>query len=224
MSPILIGFIVAIFLEDNHAPFYVAARVGKRFKSFRMVKLRSMRVGNAKGPSSTSKDDARITRIGRLVRKYKLDELTQLINVLIGDMSLVGPRPNVPSEVALYTEQERDLLSVRPGITDFASIVFSDEGDILEGSDDPDHDYNRLIRPWKSRLGLFYIANRTLGLDIKLIALTALSILSREGALKKTAKLVGSLGAEESLVQICTRVKVLEPTPPPGADKVVSAV
>lgn len=223
-SPVLVGFIIAIYVEDRHSPFYVAPRVGKGFRNFRMVKLRSMSVGGAGGPSSTSKDDHRITRVGSLVRKYKLDELTQLINVLIGDMSLVGPRPNVPSEVALYTAEERELLSVRPGITDFASIVFSDEGEILEGSADPDLDYNQLIRPWKSRLGLFYLSVRSLTLDIRLILLTALSIFSREQSLKETTSLVERLGADPDVVEICRRERTLEPTPPPGADEIVSAI
>ena len=120
-----------------------------------MVKLRSMIINADKNKvDSTASDDMRITRVGMMIRAYKLDELTQLINVLKGDMSLVGPRPNVQRDVDLYSETEKRLLSVKPGITDFSSIIFSDEGDILSGLDDPDIAYNQLIRPWKSRLGI----------------------------------------------------------------------
>jgi lipopolysaccharide/colanic/teichoic acid biosynthesis glycosyltransferase len=108
----------------------------------------------------------RITPVGQFIRGYKLDELTQLWNVLKGEMSLVGPRPNVKRETDLYTKVEKDLLTVKPGITDFASIVFSDEGEILSGQSDPDVSYNQLIRPGKSRLGLFYIKVRSIKTDI----------------------------------------------------------
>ena len=97
--------------------------------------------------------------VGKLIRKLKLDELTQILNVINGSMSFVGPRPNTPYDVKLYSQEEKKLLSIRPGITDISSIVFSDEGDILEKYDNPDLAYNQLIRPWKSRLGLFYINN-----------------------------------------------------------------
>src|SRR5205085_5451329 len=155
-SPILLPVMFLIWRQDGFSPFYIAARVGRRESLFHMVKLRSM-VKNAdkSGVDSTSMDDRRITRVGQFVRKYKLDELTQLWNVLRGEMSLVGPRPNVKRETDLYTREEKRLLTVRPGITDFASIVFSDEGEILAGQPDPDIAYNQLIRPGKSRLGIF---------------------------------------------------------------------
>ena len=138
LSPILITVAFIVYLQDFHNPLYIAPRVGKQRKMFNMVKLRSMIVAADKsGVDSTSSDDKRITWIGRFIRKIKLDEITQLWNVLIGDMSLVGPRPNVERDVAIYTEEELHLLDVRPGITDFSSIVFSDEGDILKGSLNP---------------------------------------------------------------------------------------
>ena len=144
-----------VYRQDKESPFYMAPRVGRNNTIFKMAKLRSM-VSNAdkSGVDSTSANDSRITPIGHKIRKYKLDELTQLWNVFIGDMSLVGPRPNVQRDVDLYTKDEKNLLNVRPGITDFSSIVFSDEGDILKDKKDPDLSYNQLIRPWKSRLGL----------------------------------------------------------------------
>jgi lipopolysaccharide/colanic/teichoic acid biosynthesis glycosyltransferase len=124
-----------IWLQDWHSPFYIASRVRRRDETFRMVKLRSM-VANAEkiGSASTAATDRRITWVGRLIRKYKLDEFMQLWNVLKGDMSLVGPRPQVERHVRFYTEEEYHLFDSKLGITDFSSIVFSDEGEILKGS------------------------------------------------------------------------------------------
>ena len=223
-SPILLPAMLAVWLQDRKSPFYIAPRVAKGGSMFRMVKLRSMVVGADKNKvDSTSASDARITPIGHFIRKFKLDELTQLWNVFKGDMSLIGPRPNVKRETDLYTTEEQRLLTVRPGVTDLASIVFSDEGDILEGSADPNLDYNQLIRPWKSRLSLFCIAHSSLGLDIRLIALTAVAILNKEKALKGIGSLLRKLGADEELIRAASRMHPLVPTPPPGATEVVAS-
>ncbi len=136
-------------------------------------------------------------------------------------MSFVGPRPNVQRETELYTKEEMKLLSVRPGITDFSSIVFADEGDILTDSNDPDLDYNQLIRPWKSRLGIFYVKNRTLVLDIKLMFITAISIISKKNALNIINKILIKLSAEDKLIEISKRENQLIPYPPPGSDSIV---
>ena len=222
-SPILLPIIVAIWLHDFHSPFYVAPRAGKNGKPFNMIKLRSMVVNADKfGIDSTSALDPRITPIGHFVRRYKLDELSQLWNVLKGDMSLVGPRPQVPRDVAIYTEKERELLKVKPGITDISSIVFADEGEILKGSEDPDLRYNQIIRPWKSRLGLLYIEHQSIWLDLRLIFLTTLAILSKEGALSGVQKVLGSLGADEKLRRIARRTEELTPSPPPGSNEIVA--
>ena len=155
-SPIILFACLGIYYQDKHSPFYIAKRTGKNGKSFNMIKLRSMIINAEKNKvDSTSANDPRITKIGKVIRKLKLDEISQLFNVLVGEMSLVGPRPNVKRETDLYTKVEKNLLKVQPGITDFASIIFSDESDILKNVDDPDISYNQLIRPWKSRLGLF---------------------------------------------------------------------
>lgn len=224
LSPILITVAFIVYLQDFYNPLYIAPRVGKQRKIFNMVKLRSMIVAADKsGVDSTSTSDNRITWIGRFIRKIKLDEITQLWNVLIGDMSLVGPRPNVERDVAIYTEEELHLLDVRPGITDFSSIVFSDEGDILEGSEDPDLDYNQLIRPWKSRLGIFYIRHQSILLDIKLILLTVTTIISRQKALNGINRMLSKLSADEKLIEIVKRESRLIPYPPPGADIIVSS-
>lgn len=222
-SPLLIPIILIVWVQDWHSPFYVAMRVGKGERLFKMVKLRSMIVNAHKtGVDSTSSNDNRITGVGRFIRRYKLDELSQLWNVLIGDMSLVGPRPNVKRETDLYTIEEKKLLSVKPGITDFSSIVFSDEGDILKDNPDPDIAYNQLIRPWKSKLGIFYIANRSLLLDLRLIYLTVIAIISRDIALKSISGILTNLKADDELVRVSLRTDVLIPSPPPGAKNIVT--
>lgn len=223
-SPLLLPVIFLIWIHDWHTPFYIAPRVGKGERLFRMVKLRSMRVNaDRSGVDSTAAGDSRITPVGRFVRRYKLDEIMQLWNVLLGDMSLVGPRPNVERETRLYTEVEKELLTVKPGITDFASIVFADEGDILQGKADADLAYNQLIRPGKSRLGIFYIRRRTLWIDIRLIMLTAIGMVSRSTALAAVSATLASLGAPEDLVTLARRRDTLVPSAPPGAERIVQS-
>ncbi|PHR27872.1 MAG: sugar transferase [Desulfotalea sp.] len=224
ISPVLLVFMLLIWLQDFHSPFYIAQRVGRNGTLFNMIKLRSMVAGADKsGIDSTAAGDLRITKIGRMIRRYKLDELSQLWNVLFGQMSLVGPRPNVSRDVDLYTAKEMGLLEVCPGITDISSIVFSDEGDILEGADDPDLLYNQIIRPWKSRLGIFYVQHHGLLLDIKLILLTIMSLISRRKALEGVAKILQSLGADQRLIAVARRNTALQPCPPPGAEAVVTS-
>lgn len=223
LLPLLLPVMFLIWAQDRHSPFYIAPRVGAKERPFRMVKLRSMLINADKsGVDSTAANDRRITPVGVFVRRYKLDEVMQLWNVLKGDMSLVGPRPNVERETRMYTLAEKYLLSVRPGITDFASIVFADEGEILQGRADPDLAYNQLIRPWKSRLGLFYVEKKSVGLDLTLIALTVRAIMSRQAALQAVARLLKRRGADEELVQIAYRNSELLPAPPPGSNEIVS--
>ncbi len=224
MSPILWLFMLLIWLQDRHCPFYIAPRVGRHGRTFRMVKLRSMIVGADKtGVDSTASGDKRITWVGHLMRRYKLDEFSQLWNVFWGDMSLVGPRPNVQREVDLYTEEERHLLDLRPGITDLASIVFSDEGDILEGSKDPDLKYNQVIRPWKNRLGLLHVKERSFWLDLHIIGLTVIAILSRPRALCGVQRILKKLGADTQLVRVAQRRDPLQPYPPPGSNRIIES-
>ncbi|MFN8650398.1 MAG: sugar transferase [Gemmatimonadales bacterium] len=225
-SVILVPAMIAVWWQDKHSPFYIATRAARGGGTFRMVKLRSMRIlADTTGVSSTAGDDPRITAVGRFVRKWKLDELTQLWNVLIGDMSLVGPRPQVVVDTTYYTGEEKELLSVRPGITDLASIVFSDEGEILRGAEDPDLKYNQVVRPWKSRLALLYVRQKpSVLLDIRIILLTLRTIASREDALVAASALVARLGGGEKLAQVAMRRWPLEPAPPPGATEIVSVV
>jgi lipopolysaccharide/colanic/teichoic acid biosynthesis glycosyltransferase len=211
VSPLLAVILFLVWQQDRHSPLYIADRAGVGGKSFRMVKIRSMVNGaDRTGVESTSADDNRITPLGHFIRRWKLDELSQLWNVLKGDMSLVGPRPNTLNEVADYSEEERRLLTVRPGITDFSSIVFSDEGNILKDSIDPNSDYTLLIRPWKSRLGLIYVQHSGVTLDIQLIWLTVLGIFDKNRALARVSKILKRLGAPESLIVVAQRQVPLE--------------
>ena len=223
LSPIIFIFFILIFLQDFNYPFYIASRVGKNGIPFNMIKFRSMIVNaNASGVDSTASDDKRITTIGRIVRKFKIDEIPQLFNVMIGEMSFVGPRPNVESETRMYSKEEQRILSVKPGITDFSSIVFSDEGDILEGSDDPDLKYNQIIRPWKSRLALLYIDNRTIMIDIKIIIWTVLGVFSKKYVLKNITNFLKSIKSDNLLIEVCKRVEEPMAFHPPGFNKIIS--
>ena len=222
-APIIIPVCLLIWLQDLHSPFYIAPRVGKDGKTFHMIKLRSMIVNaDNTGVDSTSSQDKRITPIGHFIRAYKLDEIPQLWNVLVGEMSLVGPRPNVPREVSLYTEVEKKLLTVKPGITDLASIVFADEGEILKDSKNPDLDYNQLIRPWKSRLSLLYVNHQSFILDAQLITLTITAIFNQKKANTEITKIVQRLSEDKKLEKIVLRQEKLIPFPPPGSDEIVT--
>lgn len=173
LSPIFL-IIGAVIKLDSHGPvFYRGIRVGRGGKLFRMIKFRTMlsKAENLGGPS-TPRDDPRITRIGRLVRRFNLDELPQFINVLKGDMSIVGPRAEVPQYVALFTEEEKAILTVRPGITDWATLWIGDEGKILEGSEDPERSYMEKIWPEKHRLALEYVRNHSLRTDFEIMLKT----------------------------------------------------
>ena len=223
-SPVLLPVMFLVWRQDGHSPFYVAERVGQNDRPFKMVKLRSMVINADKsGVDSTGANDNRITAVGQFIRRYKLDELTQLWNVFKGDMSLVGPRPNVKRETDLYTPVERKLLGAKPGITDISSIVFSDEGDILKDQADPDIAYNQLIRPGKSMLGLLYIENQSLWLDIKLCFLTVLAVLSRERALAGVQKILKDIKVSGDVLQLASRKQALVPRAPPGGDHIVTS-
>jgi lipopolysaccharide/colanic/teichoic acid biosynthesis glycosyltransferase len=223
-SPVILPVLFLVWRQDGHSPFYVAPRSGRDGVQFKMIKLRSM-IKNADktGVDSTGANDMRITPVGHFIRRYKLDEITQLWNVLLGDMSLVGPRPNVKRETDLYTSEERHLLDVKPGITDFSSIVFSDEGDILKDQADPDIAYNQLIRPGKSLLGLFYVNHRSLWVDMQLCVLTALAIVSRPHALAGVQALLRTCGAPAALIELAARQSPLVPMPPPGSSRIVTS-
>lgn len=172
ISPILLFIALIISLESKGGVFYKQKRVGKGNKDFYVYKFRSMIVdADKKGLLSIGKDgkDPRVTKVGYIIRKYKLDELPQLLNVLKGDMSLVGPRPEVRKYVDLYNKEQMQVFKVRPGITDIASIKFRNENDLLSQSPNPEEYYIKEIMPQKLALNLEYIKTRTFLGDIKLI-------------------------------------------------------
>lgn len=171
--PLFVCLYAAVCLESAGGGFYRQKRVGKGEKEFVLYKFRSMRQGSdRKGLLTVGDRDARITKTGAFIRRYKLDELPQLFNVLKGDMSLVGPRPEVPRYVALYNPQQRQVLSVRPGITDYASIEYVDENTLLGKAEDPDEVYIHQIMPDKIRYNMKYIENRSVKEYFKVIFLT----------------------------------------------------
>lgn len=178
LSPLFLFLGLAIKLESPGAVFYRSLRKGKSAKSFLMYKFRSM-VSDADkiGGPSTPSDDIRLTKTGKFLKKFQLDELPQLVNVLKGEMSLVGPRPEVPFYVDMMTEEEKkEILSVRPGMTDFASLWNFHEGEILKGSLDPEKTYQEKIRPEKIRLQRKYVKEQSFFTDLKIIFKTILKI------------------------------------------------
>lgn len=178
LSPLFVVVAVWIVIDNPGPVFYRQMRVGKDGKDFDLLKFRSMRTGADKESLITiGEHDSRITRAGYYIRKYKLDELPQLWNVLTGDMSLVGPRPEVRRYVDMYTDEQRQVLTVRPGITDYASIEYIDENRILAQAEDPDRTYIEEILPAKIALNMRYIKHQTLGEYMKIIFLTLAKII-----------------------------------------------
>lgn len=181
LSPLLAALAVLVKLSSAGPVLYCGVRAGRGGRPFRMMKFRSMVIDAERlGGPSTSDTDPRVTRAGAWMRRYKLDELPQLFNVLIGDMSLVGPRPEVLSEVAGYTVEQRRVLDLRPGITDLASLWNADEGAVLAGAVDPHVAYKKHIQPTKLALQLRYWGEESLWLDLKLIAYTLIRIVGKE--------------------------------------------
>lgn len=223
--PLILFFSILIIIYDKSNPIYISIRIGKNGKRFKIYKIRTMVINADKlGGTSTKKSDSRLLPMGNIIRKLKLDELTQIINVINGSMSFVGPRPNTPFDVNLYSREEKSLLSIKPGITDFSSIIFADEGDILEGYEDPDLAYNQLIRPWKSKFGLFYIEHSSLRLDLQLIALTVLNSIFRRKTLNIISGIIKRYKGSTSLIEISRRKIKLVPSTPPGFDQPIQKI
>jgi lipopolysaccharide/colanic/teichoic acid biosynthesis glycosyltransferase len=180
LAPLLLLIALAVALGSPGGAFFRQERVGRDGRPFKLLKFRSMRPGSeAQGQLTVGGRDPRITGIGYLLRKTKLDELPQLWNVLVGDMSLVGPRPEVPRYMALYTAEQRAVLSVRPGITGLASLAYIDENEVLSRSADPERAYIEEVMPAKLALDLRYVRERSLWLDLRIMARTALRLLRR---------------------------------------------
>lgn len=173
LLPLFAGVAAMIKLDGPGPVFFRQVRVGRWGRSFRVFKFRTMVMhADELGGPSTPRGDPRITRVGRVLRRLNLDELPQLVNVLMGDMSIVGPRPEVPQYVALFSEDEKAILTVKPGITDWATLWIRNEGQRLAGSPDPERTYLEEIWPVKHRLALEYVRNRSLWVDLKIILLT----------------------------------------------------
>lgn len=179
LSPLFIILTIWIKCDSIGPVFYKQVRVGRNNMDFQLFKFRSMRVGSdKKGLITVGGHDPRITRSGYYIRKYKLDEFPQLINVFKGDMSLVGPHPEVRKYVDMYTEEQMHVLDVRPGITDLASIRYRNENELLERVNDPDKYYVEVIMPDKLRINLEYVARHSFTFDIRLIFQTFRAIVS----------------------------------------------
>jgi|SRR5690554_2847295 len=179
LSPLFVFIALAIIFDSRGGVFFIQTRVGKNFKPFGLFKFRTMRPFSEKeGRLTVGNNDPRITRVGKYLRKYKLDELPQLFNVVNGTMNLVGPRPEVPEYVEFYTEEQRKVLSVKPGITDYASLLYFHENEVLAQSENPRETYLREVMPAKLKLNLEYMANKSFGEDLKIIFKTVLRILT----------------------------------------------
>lgn len=170
LSPLLICVALAIALDSKGGVFFIQTRVGKNFKPFGLYKFRTMRpFAEREGKLTVGNNDPRITKVGAVLRKYKIDELPQLFNVLNGTMSLVGPRPEVPEYVECYTDEQRKVLSVKPGITDYASLLYFNENEILAKSSNPKATYLNEVMPAKLKLNLEYIERKSFNEDLKII-------------------------------------------------------
>jgi lipopolysaccharide/colanic/teichoic acid biosynthesis glycosyltransferase len=178
---------------------------------------------NALQVDTTTANDPRITSVGNIIRATKIDEIPGFWNVLRGHMSLVGPRPNVKTATDLYTEIEVNLLAVKPGMTDFSSIAFYDQAEILGAHGDPFLAYNQIMRPLKSRLGLLYVNTKCLILDLKIIGFTILAQFSHPAALRRMSGTLERLGASPEFCRTIRREVPFEPTPPPGADEIIQS-
>lgn len=178
-SPILIVIAILIKLDSKGPVFYRQTRVGKHSEDFKIFKFRTMHINADKmGLLTVGDRDPRVTKVGYTLRKYKLDELPQLINVFVGEMSFVGPRPEVRKYVDLYSESDAEILNVKPGITDYASIKYRDEAELMKASDNPEKIYIEEIMPEKIRLNKMYIENYGVITDLKIIFKTFASIVS----------------------------------------------
>ena len=179
LTPLLLVIAAVVAAESSGGAFHHQDRIGRNGVPFRLHKFRSMQVHREGAQVTLGTSDPRITSVGRVLRNYKLDELPQLWNVLKGDMSLVGPRPEVAKYVALYTDETREVLTVRPGLTDPASIAGFDEGERLEAAADPERHYREIIMPEKVQQQLAYVRSATFGSDIRVIARTFFRIFKR---------------------------------------------
>jgi lipopolysaccharide/colanic/teichoic acid biosynthesis glycosyltransferase len=214
--PVIVFFALLIYLCDRRNPFYMATRVGQNGLEFKMIKLRSMIVGaDQKGPVAIASNDRRLTLLGKFIRRTKIDELPQIINILKKDINLMGPRPQLPSEVASFTPKEKEILRIKPGIMDISSIVFADLDKLLASYQDPYLAYAHLVRPWKSRLAILYTRNKSFYLDGLIFLFTFANFIARKWTLRQLAKRVTKLPYCEIPYEIISRTQTLYEVPLP---------
>lgn len=179
LAPIFLVIIIIVSIESKGGPFYTQERIGKNGQPFNLFKFRSMKINADKeGLITVGAHDSRITQSGRFLRKFKLDEFPQLFNVLAGEMSIVGPRPEVAKYVEMYTPEQRKVLSVLPGLTDYASLEYFEENELLAKSENPEKTYIEEVLPEKIQLNLQYIEDQSTSTDLKIILKTIGKILS----------------------------------------------
>jgi len=194
LFPLFFIISILIKLESKGGIFYMQERIGLKEKPFYIFKFRSMyKNSDSIGLLTVGTKDNRITKIGFFIRKYKIDELSQLVNVLFGDMSLVGPRPEVKKYVENYSIFEKKIFDAKPGITDIASIVFFSENELLGQSKSPENYYTKIILPKKILLGILYIENSSLILDFKLVLITIIAIFNRKQSLVELKKILDTI-------------------------------
>lgn len=192
LIPIVLIIFFLIFLQDFRSPIYISERIGKNFRTFKLYKIRSMKINNKSKSIRTTRDnDPRITKLGRVIRNYKIDEVLQFINVLKNDMSIVGPRPNVEEEIKKYSKKEMELLKIKPGITDLASITLVKMSKLFSKklNSDINKEYFKKIKPLKNKLALIWLKKPSMKLYFTILALTPLSIFFPQLSKKKIEKL-----------------------------------
>lgn len=199
--PIVAAASLLIFLNDFQFPIYLSQRVGKSGNLFTLFKIRTMQVNADRVSTYTTIDnDKRLITAGKILRKIKIDELPQFLNILLNDISLVGPRPNVPKEVERYNDWEKSLLQYKPGITDMSSIVFFDLGAIIPKDLDPNVSYEIIIRPWKNKLAVWYCENASLLVDLMIIFLTATTFISKKWSTKIIVRMIEVVNFDKELI------------------------
>ena len=200
LSPVFLVIAALIKLDSNGPVFFRQERVGRGFRRFRIFKFRTMAVGaHGAGPAITVGNDPRITRVGRLLRRSKVDELPQLLNVLVGDMSVVGPRPEVPRYVEMFRNDYAEILCTRPGITDPASVKFREEAALLGTSPDAELLYRSYVLPEKIKIGKAYVRHASLRTDLTVVFKTVVALVSdRDTELEQDVERSGSVGEGES--------------------------
>jgi lipopolysaccharide/colanic/teichoic acid biosynthesis glycosyltransferase len=192
LMPIILVIIFLIFLQDFRSPIYISDRIGRNFKTFKLYKIRTMKINNmSKSIRTTRNNDPRITKLGRVIRDYKIDEVLQFINVLKNDMSIVGPRPNVLEEIKKYSKKEMQLLKIKPGITDLASITLVKMSKLFSKklNSDVNKEYFREIKPLKNKLALIWVKKPSIKLYFIILTLTPISIFFPQFANREIEKL-----------------------------------